>query len=87
MFNMPSVRDHVLHNIDDEWGYAAIRKYNYKLVKGFSKFSFSIFPRKLTNYYCCPKLKEQLTMAIGITGMDLLEEITIGMNLRVYTIH
>jgi hypothetical protein len=35
MHDMPSMRSHTLHNVDDVWGYAALRKDNWKLVKGF----------------------------------------------------
>ena len=34
LYDKPSARNHVLHNIDDQLGYAAIRKDNWKLVKG-----------------------------------------------------
>nr|CAH0102563.1 unnamed protein product [Daphnia galeata] len=34
LYDKPSARNHVLHNIDDQLGYAAIRKENWKLVKG-----------------------------------------------------
>lgn len=34
LYDKPSARHHVLHNIDDKLGYAAIRKKNWKLVKG-----------------------------------------------------
>lgn len=37
LYDKPSVRNHVLHNIDDLLGYAAIRKENFKLVKGTAK--------------------------------------------------
>lgn len=36
LYDKPSARNHVLHNIDDQLGYAAIRKENWKLVKGNS---------------------------------------------------
>ncbi len=29
-------REHLLHNIDEYYGYAAVRKGNYKLIKGKS---------------------------------------------------
>lgn len=34
LYDKPSARNHILHNIDDQLGYAAIRKENWKLVKG-----------------------------------------------------
>lgn len=33
-----SKRQHLLHNIDDSYGYAAVRKGNYKLVKGIDSY-------------------------------------------------
>ncbi len=32
-----SKRDHLLHNIDDYFGYEAVRKGDYKLLKGILK--------------------------------------------------
>ena len=36
LYDAPSLRSHILHNIDDQLGYAALRKGNWKLVKGFN---------------------------------------------------
>ena len=41
MHDMPSMRSHTLHNVDDVWGYAALRKDNWKLVKGFFPLFFA----------------------------------------------
>lgn len=34
LYGVPSRRSHILHNIDDQLGYAAIRHGDFKLVKG-----------------------------------------------------
>lgn len=38
LYDKPSARNHILHNIDDQLGYAAIRKEKWKLVKGTAHF-------------------------------------------------
>ena len=43
LYDVPSLRSHVLHNIDDQLGYAALRKENWKLVKGLVHFKVIIF--------------------------------------------
>jgi len=37
----PSTRPHLLHNIDDVYGFAAVRQGKYKLVKGISSYCYS----------------------------------------------
>ena len=49
MHDMPSMRSHTLHNVDDVWGYAALRKDNWKLVKGFFSI-FSLVPSVIVTF-------------------------------------
>lgn len=37
---VPSKREHLLHNIDDIFGYESVRKGDYKLVKGIRNLFF-----------------------------------------------
>ncbi len=49
MEGTPSNRTQLLHNIDDFFGYAGIRKGNFKLIKGFGHFKwFLCWPFILT---------------------------------------
>ena len=86
LYDAPPLRSHILHNIDDQWGYAALRKENWKLVKGsfldfFSFLSSSPLFRAgsvgLCNYFIVklelyPIFQELLTAVNGTIGTDLL---------------
>lgn len=70
MYDVPSLRTHLVHNIDDRQGYAAVRKESWKLVKGnsFLYYSFSTCKFHLSFN------QAQLTMETGTNGMGPREE-------------